>query len=803
MRNAAHKNKSDELAPVFALATVGIGIIPLRESSKEPLQDTWPARATTDVDAISAMRERWPQCNFGAVLGEQYLTVDFDTPEAEAKLTAASVVLPRTRTHRTARGTHRFFRVPEDVMVRARGGIVPGVDIKHGNAYVVVPPSIHPSGASYVVEDDAPIADAPASLIALCNGGAAMNRPTRSRDAANRLKEGDGRNSLFTALAGSMRRVGFSEEAILSALKVENPHRCAELLGERELCSIAQSIAKKTPSVSAEVTRTDEWSAPIQLGVSLPPVLSFKPDMLPYAIRSACVDVAERLQIPLDFCAVIAAFTLGASTGRRAMIQPKVEDSAYTEVPNLWGFIVAPPSALKSPAISALTAPLRQIEVNLSNEHAAAVADAFMAKRRNAAMESAWKQQATKAAKNKERLPEYPQLENIEPVRKRLITTDATPEALHALVAENPAGIAVITDELSTTLSGFEREGRQQGRSLFLSGWSGHAGHTLDTIGRGSVCAERVVLSGFGSIQPARLQPYLAETLRDGPKNDGFAQRYQLVVWPDPSTDWKYIDRKPNYDAMQRMSNACVRLSRLSAESPLVLRFDAAAQRRYVEWLTTLMERLNNGTLSPVMEAHLSKYRKLVPALALLFALADGTANDGEVASVPLASLELAIRWAEVLESHAERMYSVKLSAARLAADALARKLCGGWRRDEACFSLREVYFNGWTALSEPDEARAAVGVLVEFGWLRREPYMGTGRPPERFQINPVIYEMEGKTSEGFEGGHRQTDADISVTEECEISQNEPKTLPSKPSKPFGKRKPKFTRDGHNTTEAA
>lgn len=225
-----------------------------------------------------------------------------------------------------------------------------------------------------MVEDNAPIADAPASLISLCNSGAARNQPTQSGDEANKLKEGGGRNVLFTSLAGTMRPVGFHEDSILAALKAENPHRCAELLGKSELLSIAQSIAKKTPSVSAEAMQTDERSAPITRGVSLPPVLSFTPDMLPDAIRSACVNVAERLQVPLDFCAVIAMFTLGASTGRRAMIQPKAEDDAYTELGNLWGFIVAPPSALKSPAISALTAPLRQIEAHFSDEHAATVA---------------------------------------------------------------------------------------------------------------------------------------------------------------------------------------------------------------------------------------------------------------------------------------------------------------------------------------------------------------------------------------------------------------------------------------------
>lgn len=144
MRNDARKRKSDELAPLFDLLREGIaGIIPLQV--KAAFWQNWQTRAVRDELRVRELREEFG--NLGAVLGPCVLVVDCDTPEAEANLAAAGVVLPSTRTHRTARGTHHFFCVPEGITVRSRGGIVPGVDVKHGNSYVVVPPSIHPSGA--------------------------------------------------------------------------------------------------------------------------------------------------------------------------------------------------------------------------------------------------------------------------------------------------------------------------------------------------------------------------------------------------------------------------------------------------------------------------------------------------------------------------------------------------------------------------------------------------------------------------------------------------------------------------------
>jgi putative DNA primase/helicase len=53
-------------------------------------------------------------------------------------------------------------------------------------------------------------------------------------------------------------------------------------------------------------------------------------------------------------------------------------------------------------------------------------------------------------------------------------------------------------------------------------------------------------MSMLGGIQPGRLRSYLVDAIKDGPGNDGLIQRFQLLVWPDTSTDWTYVDRAPN-----------------------------------------------------------------------------------------------------------------------------------------------------------------------------------------------------------------------------------------------------------------
>ena len=103
------------------------------------------------------------------------------------------------------------------------------------------------------------------------------------------------------------------------------------------------------------------WTEPEPLGSDLPPVPAFDPELLPDALRPWCIDVADRMQVPLDFPAVAAVATMGASVMRRAEIQPKVNDASWTEYPNIWGAIVGPPGMMKSPVVDAATAPLRKV----------------------------------------------------------------------------------------------------------------------------------------------------------------------------------------------------------------------------------------------------------------------------------------------------------------------------------------------------------------------------------------------------------------------------------------------------------
>jgi hypothetical protein len=139
-----------------------------------------------------------------------------------------------------------------------------------------------------------------------------------------------------------------------------------------------------------------------------------------------------------------------------------------------------------------------------------------------------------------------------------------------------------------------------------------------------------------------------------------------------------------------------------------------------------------------MIEAHLSKYRSLVPSLALLIHLAEG-AFAGFAGPIREDSVTRAIAWAEYLEPHARRIYAPAISPEMDAARALADKIKAG--EIGARFALRDVYNKGWSGLATRDDVAAAVSVLADHDWLREQQEQTSGRSRTFYELNPTLAE--------------------------------------------------------------
>jgi putative DNA primase/helicase len=493
----------------------------------------------------------------------------------------------------------------------------------------------------------------------------------------------------------------------------------------------------------------DCWPEPKPLPDALPPVMAFDPALLPEALRPWIVDIADRVQCPIDFPAVAVMIAVSALVGRKLGIRPKRHDD-WMVVPNLWGAVIGRPGVMKTPAIQEPLKPLKRLEILAKKNFEETLLDAEAAKLVADAQKNATKQQIREALENpeeafkiaRESLGDEPD----EPVRKRYIVNDTTVEKLGVLLNENPHGVLVYRDELIGLLKGLDKEGQEGARAFYLESWNGSGRYTYDRIGRGTLDIEAAITSIVGGIQPGPLGQYLRGAAREGVGDDGFVQRFQLGVWPDISKEWVNVDRWPDseardlayhvFDGLDHLDPTLLGadIDKMEPGGIPFVRFSEEAQPVFDAWRARLEARVRSGDLHPALESHLAKFRSLIPSLAVLIHLAEGGR-----APVHAGALRKAIAWGRYLYSHAKRIYSQAIHPDVEAARALAKHILA--RDLKTGFALRDVYRRGWSGLANARDAEGGVDMLVGLDWLleRREPT--AGRTSTVYYINPRVYD--------------------------------------------------------------
>lgn len=517
-----------------------------------------------------------------------------------------------------------------------------------------------------------------------------------------------------------------------------------------ELLRLRDQVAEWTPAEQT-ITVSESWPEPEPIDGRLTPVIPFETALLPTPFVGLVVDVAEKMQVPMDFPAVVSVVCLAGVTGRRAIIQPKIHDTDWTVTPNLWGGIVAPPGWLKSPVIQRVMRPITRIEAEWHKEYEQESLRYRRELEEYELRQQAWKEEFKRAIKKGQPTPERPNDPPLEPRMRRLVVNDTTYERLQEINAQNPAGIIHVRDELASWLARLDRAEEASARGFFLSAANGDTGYTIDRIGRGTIRLEACCVSILGGIQPARLRSYLTDAVKDGPGNDGLIQRFQLLVWPELNRGYHLIDRAPDPSVEEATEEIYRSILRLSHLSPLRYRFGPSAQDLFYSWLKELEYRVRGDEMHPALTSHLAKYRSLMPSLAVLFQLAHD-AIRGLSVSDPLVDIQhtrQAAAWTTYLESHARRIYGSIVTPEIKAAADLAEKIKARKIGENGTFTLRELYRRHWSGLDTPAAVRSAIEILEEYGWLREvaeESKPQRGRPSKTWRINPRVYDTkEGK----------------------------------------------------------
>jgi len=493
-----------------------------------------------------------------------------------------------------------------------------------------------------------------------------------------------------------------------------------------------------------------------------PPVAAFDYAFLPEKLGRWVKDIAERMQCAPDFVFVAVIVGLSAILGRKLGIRPKRFDD-WLVVANLWGAVMGVPSVMKTPAVTEGTKPIRRLDAKSKESFQAALAqhqtDALVRKIERKENEKLLRKAIQKQEGDIKQIAADVAGKPVQaPHRRRRMVNDPTVEKLGEILAENPNGVVIFRDEINGFLRSMDKEGQESARAFYLQAWNGDSSYTYDRIERGTIEIEYATVSILGTIQPGPFGEYLRAAAQGGKGDDGLVQRFQLLVYPDKLPTWKNVDRTPDKAAREIAFEVFRWIDELTADEvgastdpwdpdgiPF-LHFDESAQQLFDEWRTTFEGRLNVGGEEEIFEAHLTKYRSLVPSLALIYHLA-----DQHVGPVGVRALDRAIATAEYLESHARRIYASVIRPEVASARALAARITKGDVAGK--FVLRDVYQKGWARLGSANDVGMAVDILVEHGWLAVEEIKSkVGAPKTIYHVNPLV--LPGAAAEkNAEGG--------------------------------------------------
>jgi putative DNA primase/helicase len=509
------------------------------------------------------------------------------------------------------------------------------------------------------------------------------------------------------------------------------------------------------PKLERKEPEEAPWGAIEPLPNPNPPAPPLPPELIPEAFRDWLVDVSERLCIPIEMPAAAAIVAAGGTLGRGVGIYPQRYDD-WLVYPNLWGGILAKPGMMKSPLIAESTKAQRRLEAASAEEfEKAAAAHDVRRERLELEMDACRKLMKEAIAKGKDtadteaRLISLKQeVSEVPASPRRFVVQDSTVEKLGELLQANPRGLLLLRDELAGWLRSLERPGREGDREFYLETWSGDGAYTFDRIKRGTIRIPHLSLSVFGGIQPGKLKRYIQDATSGGEGADGLLQRMQVVVWPESLGEWVNTDRRPNREAWTKARAVYDALANHDALSLGIepdedgragLRFSAEAQEVFYEWRGALEQRVRSGELDhvPAFTSHLSKYRSLMPALALLFHLIGLASGEHDRSSVGLSDATRAADWCDYLEAHARRLYHGELERVTLAAHAILEKIKDGEIKHET--KVRDLYRAEWEDLNDRTTVLEALELMTERGYLRVGELATGGRPSVVIHLHPEL----------------------------------------------------------------
>ena len=690
-------------------AELGLHVIPIKPGEKRPPMLEWQNHATVDPQLIT---QWWTQQYAGHGVGiaprqlpnGQWLFVlDIDEkPEASGSETLQELIdaygpLPDTPTVHSGsgKGVHYYLTSPFEIRNDQATKIGPGIDIRGNGGQTCAPPTIHETGNQYTWDleynlDTTAIAEAPRWLLHMLT----PKQPSKTvRNENNGIWD-----ELDDSPAGIYNRQNNWEQLLTEdSWKLDHTDRTGEqhwirpgkdrgtsaTVGYKQL-DILRVFTSSLPwlpegayskfkyyahshhagdmSQAAKTIRHNHtpdpnpdidtpWEPATPLDVT-PSAISFPSDTLPEWITKHTKQTSQNIQTPEDLTNILALSALSVATLGNTKIEYPRQN--WIQPLNLYTVTALPPSTGKSPAKSAIFAPLEEHEQTTIQQ---ATENRLFYEQEKRIIEGRRKHNEDKAIRGNGQESQIAMSEaakaNLELARLKppgagqLILDDTTAEALGVALQNNNGSIAIISAEggIFDKLAGLYSDNGATNIDLYLEAWSGGR-YTVNRIKREPIHIPSANLAIATTIQPYTLTQIGANKTFAG---RGLLARF-LIAYPQSNIG--YRDRlrqhKHNPQIVQDYNNTLISIIIRNQQTPTLLTLDGAPSETFAQWDQQLENQLRIGSTYEHLPEFIGKLRANTIRLAGLLHIAwqkQGTSIDQE-------TIDRAIRIAEYFLDH-------------------------------------------------------------------------------------------------------------------------------------------------------
>ncbi len=464
-----------------------------------------------------------------------------------------------------------------------------------------------------------------------------------------------------------VRAVESTAEALSKGKNVSGWPTFVKLFGEPVTRQIHEWLGIKNP---ASFTGGGAGQPRQARYIPIPPWQPFPVEHLPDPWKGFVSAASKAIGADPAFFALPVLSVIGGAIGNTRRVALKKD---WTEPPVIWSCIVGESSSLKSPALAAITDPVRDVQERHIEEYRSELAgfderlQCWTERKREC---DRWRKAQNSNLKNPKREnadddglpPEDPGERPEPPTLKRVYCSDTTIERLADLLHENPRGLLVVRDELSGWLGSFTKYKGRSG-ATDLPNWlemhrAGAVTVDRKTGDRKFTYVPRAAASVTGGIQPGILSRQLTPEFMAS----GLTARLLLAMPPTRVKVWSESEiPEDTVASVRRNLEALYALDFLTNSEdkprPYLNKLSPEAKNLWVDFYNTWASRQAGaeGELAAAF-GKLEAYAARFALLHHVVTTAESSAGTGAISS---ASMEHGIALAMWFAHETERIYAM------------------------------------------------------------------------------------------------------------------------------------------------